>query len=385
MRIFREQRSWLLNNLSEERHQQHQRLRAGVSLPSQCSFQPGGASNGVDIEIGEQSTITASQGQAGNFEEEGEDLEEEEENDFVENSYLRRQRKLPYPYRLKENQAGRRTSGQAGTGNNLGIEEPLRVVRRSRSGSPCSISSESTESLGDCENALDPPHLSLPHGSLDGGGVAVPVTCGMPNQYCSNGSRGSGGRKFSVLFSANDTWSDENILQSFKELSSEATGIFEAAWTGNLEQLEESLSTDESLEKLRESGTGGFRDSEGRTPLHLASACGHVECVKSLIEKGAPVNVTDGAESKATPLSCAASCGALQIVRLLLEGGANVNAGYEQGKTALHWATMASSVECAKALLVCNYIFILCENISFPAEHFQRILFVSMKYIGGWR
>lgn len=55
---------------------------------------------------------------------------------------------------------------------------------------------------------------------------------------------------------------------------------------------------------------------------------------------------------KATPLSCAASCGSLSVLEILLDHGADVNAGYDYGKTALHWSIQAGSVDCAKKLLV---------------------------------
>jgi len=65
---------------------------------------------------------------------------------------------------------------------------------------------------------------------------------------------------------------------------------------------------------------------------------------------GADVNGYDN--EKATPLACAASCGSLAVVEILLAHGADVNAGYDYGKTALHWAIQAGSVDCARKLLV---------------------------------
>lgn len=163
------------------------------------------------------------------------------------------------------------------------------------------------------------------------------------------GGIAANGRKLSVLFSSYDVWNEENIIQCFKELTPNATTVFEAAWTGKLSLLQEFLKEPDNLKKLQASE---FRDGEGRTPLHLASACGHVDCVELLLSKGAEVNVCDGNDNRATPLACAASCGSVQVARVLLNNGADVNSGYEQGKTALHWAIQAGSVECAKILLV---------------------------------
>lgn len=74
-------------------------------------------------------------------------------------------------------------------------------------------------------------------------------------------------------------------MQSFKELSPTTTSIFEAAFTGDLNLLEDLLQdgNEENLDMLRKDE---FKDSEGRSPLLLASACGHVSCVKLLLSKG---------------------------------------------------------------------------------------------------
>jgi len=109
-----------------------------------------------------------------------------------------------------------------------------------------------------CENALNPsPNLLIPNG------VGV--------------------RKHSVLFSSYDAWNEDNIVQSFREMSSSIGNILEAAWTGQLKELEEVLADEETLSSLKD---GLIRDKTGRTPLHLSAACGNVPCVQLLIQKG---------------------------------------------------------------------------------------------------
>ncbi|CAL8091609.1 unnamed protein product [Orchesella dallaii] len=343
-----EQRSWnqARRRSSEDLHRQ--RLRAGLSLPVQIF---GGAigdyTQSTDDDnhrhhhkyLGSQSV-----GGIDDEDEDGGDDDEEvvEEGEEVDKTtqaqhlYLSRQTRLPYPHYRRNIQDG----------NNLG------TTNRSRSQSPCSITSESAESQGDCEKALDPPRLSIPNGGVGGtsssGGGGGAALLGVGGGGLIGGGYSNNGRKLSVLFSSYDAWNEEHIVQSFKELNNPtATSIFEAAWSGNLEGLKEILEDEENLSRLKEDG---WRDNEGRTPLHLVSACGHVPCVEFLLSKGAEVNSCDSNE-KATPLSCAASCGSVAVLQVLLDHGADVNAGYEHGKTALHWAIQAGSVDCAKSLL----------------------------------
>ena len=64
-------------------------------------------------------------------------------------------------------------------------------------------------------------------------------------------------------------------------------------------------------------------NSNGRTPLNVASSNGHVEVVKMLLEKGADVRVANN--NGWTPLNSALRNGYVKVARLLLEQGADVN------------------------------------------------------------
>jgi len=95
--------------------------------------------------------------------------------------------------------------------------------------------------------------------------------------------KGVGGRKQSVLFASYDAWNEDHITQSFREMSPTIGSVLEAAWSGECDTLEELLKDDDTLTKIN---NGQLKDSEGRTPLHMSAACGHVKSVELLIKKG---------------------------------------------------------------------------------------------------
>lgn len=86
-----------------------------------------------------------------------------------------------------------------------------------------------------------------------------------------------------------------------------------------------------------------------RSALHFATCSGNEECVKTLIKKGAEVNVWDS-KGKATPLHCASSKGHVTCLKILLQHGADVNAGLTT-RSPLHYAVQSLAIECVKLLL----------------------------------
>ena len=83
--------------------------------------------------------------------------------------------------------------------------------------------------------------------------------------------------------------------------------------------------------------------------LIYASAKGHTEALKTLVEAGADVNVKS--QDGVTILMIASGKGHTEIVESLLEAGADVNVKDEDGDTALIFASRWGHTEVVKALL----------------------------------
>ncbi len=120
-----------------------------------------------------------------------------------------------------------------------------------------------------------------------------------------------------------------------------ASEIQEAARQGNRDKVQELLESNPELVATK--------DSNGRTPLHLAAWQGHRDAVELLLNHKSDVNARDKAGD--TPLHLAAGHGAQETVELLLARGAEVNAEDELGMTPLHKAVSLNQLETAEVLL----------------------------------
>ena len=78
------------------------------------------------------------------------------------------------------------------------------------------------------------------------------------------------------------------------------------------------------------------RDTEGRTPLHLAAFFGYPVMVRKMLQQQADVNARDNAQR--TPGHWSAFKGHLEVITMLVEFGADINARDTGGRTLLRMA-----------------------------------------------
>ena len=114
--------------------------------------------------------------------------------------------------------------------------------------------------------------------------------------------------------------------------------VFTASRTGSLNLLRQLVSTGQPID---------VSDDTQRTPLHLASAGGHSDCVEYLIELKADVTARSR-DNELTPLH---EAGSGEAAELLLLARADVDAPDAWGMTPLHLAAEHGALDVVRCLL----------------------------------
>ena len=120
-----------------------------------------------------------------------------------------------------------------------------------------------------------------------------------------------------------------------------ALDIFSAAALGRHEALRNALAA---------GGVTAFA-YDGWTALHLAAFFGQADAAAALIDAGADLNAVSANALRNTPLHAATAGGHVEVALLLLERGAQVAAADAGGHTPLHIAAENGSVPVVEALL----------------------------------
>lgn len=97
-------------------------------------------------------------------------------------------------------------------------------------------------------------------------------------------------------------------------------------------------------------------NSDGFTPLHLASSEGHAPLIEILIKFGAQVDARTN--NFRTPLHIACLRGNLSVIQALIQHGADINAKDIDSNTPCHFCSEYGHRFCLKFLLTRNpYLF----------------------------
>lgn len=96
-------------------------------------------------------------------------------------------------------------------------------------------------------------------------------------------------------------------------------------------------------------GAMNEKDDGGMLPLGIAARCGHVECVKLLLEHGANVDIKDN--MGCTPLHHASETGSVDCVQMLLEYRSKVDEVDGEGFTPFHIACEHGNVDVLNVLM----------------------------------
>lgn len=113
----------------------------------------------------------------------------------------------------------------------------------------------------------------------------------------------------------------------------------------------------------------GGHNSDGWTPLHLASFFGKANLAAALIERGADVNARSTNQMQNAPLHAAVAGRKTQIVKLLLAQGADANRAQRGGWTPLHGAAQNGDVEIVEALIASGaHVHARADNNQLPID-----------------
>ncbi|QQR49195.1 ankyrin repeat domain-containing protein [bacterium] len=159
-----------------------------------------------------------------------------------------------------------------------------------------------------------------------------------------------------------------------EKIETQHSPLFKAALNGDVNEVRTCINRGDNIDQP---------DIFNTTPIHVAIAHNHSDCVLELLSHNADITIPDIKDGW-TPLHTAVNVNNLDIVQALLNHGADVNAKILvtedscnkkiSGKTPLHVAVMIGNAECVKMLLAHN------PNIFAQDDYSQTVLYVAVRY-----
>ncbi|XP_054714802.1 ankyrin repeat domain-containing protein 16-like isoform X2 [Uloborus diversus] len=145
------------------------------------------------------------------------------------------------------------------------------------------------------------------------------------------------------------------IVSKYPEHSEKLNKVFLEKSGDNIVHLAAQTNCIDIIKYIYENGNKVLliqKNLDGKSPLHIAAHCGHLNSVQFLLSCQVPVDPLKRADW--TPLMLACTKNNADVVKVLVENGANLLLKNKDGWTAFHIASREGHIDVIKNLLLKN-------------------------------